>query len=222
MIGQSNNRMSPWPRALALGLMAGDLHKLDKRGGACVDMRAVVLVEGVSDQIAVETLAIRLGRNLEGEGVAVVPMGGAHAIGRFLTRFGADGVNAKLAGLYDVGEERVVRRSLQGTGRGSESQLTRADMERMGFYVCIDDLEDELIRALGSAQVLALLDSQGDLGSFRTLQKEPAWRGKTVEAQLRRFMGSGGSRKIRYARLLVNALDLADIPRPLHQVLAHV
>jgi hypothetical protein len=35
-------------------------------------------------------------------------------------------------------------------------------------------------------------------------------------------MGSGGSRKIRYARLLVEALDLDDVPRPLVGVLAHV
>jgi hypothetical protein len=95
-------------------------------------------------------------------------------------------------------------------------------MERLGFYVCVVDLEDELIRALGAASVQALLDSQGDLDSFRTLQKEPAWRGQSVEAQLRRFMGSGARRKIRYARLLVDALDLADTPRPLHGVLAHI
>jgi hypothetical protein len=35
-------------------------------------------------------------------------------------------------------------------------------------------------------------------------------------------MGSGGRRKIRYARLLVEALDLAEVPRPLNLVLAHV
>jgi hypothetical protein len=35
-------------------------------------------------------------------------------------------------------------------------------------------------------------------------------------------MGSGGRRKIRYARLLVDALDLADVPRPLDRLLAHV
>jgi hypothetical protein len=35
-------------------------------------------------------------------------------------------------------------------------------------------------------------------------------------------MGSGGSRKIRYASLLVDALDLTDVPRPLDGVLAHV
>jgi hypothetical protein len=35
-------------------------------------------------------------------------------------------------------------------------------------------------------------------------------------------MGSGGRRKIRYARLLVEALDLTRVPRPLDLVLAHV
>jgi hypothetical protein len=35
-------------------------------------------------------------------------------------------------------------------------------------------------------------------------------------------MGSGGRRKIRYARLLVDALDLTRMPRPLDLVLAHV
>ena len=38
--------------------------------------RAVVLVEGVSDQRALEALAERRGRNLEAERVAIVPIGG--------------------------------------------------------------------------------------------------------------------------------------------------
>ena len=41
---------------------------------------AVVLVEGLSDQAAVEALAERRGRDLDAEGVAVVPIGGAQAI----------------------------------------------------------------------------------------------------------------------------------------------
>src|SRR5947209_896421 len=136
---------------------------------ATVGSRAVVLVEGISDQIAVETLAALLGRDLASEGVSVVPMGGAHAIGRFLTRFGPQGENLKIAGLYDVGEERVVRRGLLRTGLHVGVPLTRPDMEELGFYVCIVDLEDELIRALGPAAVEAVIASQGELGSFRTL-----------------------------------------------------
>jgi hypothetical protein len=182
--------------------------------------RAVVLVEGVSDQCAVEALAERRGWNLDAEGISVVPIGGAQAIGRFLTLFGPRGLDVRLAGLCDAAEEGAFRRGLERAGLGS--MLTRADMERLGFYVCVADLEDELIRALGAASVEQVVDAQGDLGSFRTLQKQPAWQGRTTEEQLRRFMGSGGSRKIRYAHLLVEALDLSRVPRPLDLVLAHV
>jgi hypothetical protein len=187
---------------------------------AGVDSRAVVLVEGISDERALEALAERRGRNLETEGISVVPIGGAQSIGRFLNLFGPQGLDVRLAGLCDAGEEDDFRRGLERAGLGSN--LTRADMERLGFYVCVADLEDELIRALGAASVEQVVDAQGELGSFRTLQKQSAWQGRSNEEQLRRFMGSGGSRKIRYARLLVDALDLTQVPRPLDLVLAHV
>jgi hypothetical protein len=207
-------------RARAAALPSGGPQATRRALAGLDDARAIVLVEGLSDQIAVETLAARRGRNLEHEGVVVVPIGGAQAIGRFLTRFGPKGLGTRLAGLCDSGEEEVFRRSLEQAGFGSK--LTRADMERLGFHVCVEDLEDELIRALGPASIEAVLESQGDLGSFRTFQKQPAWRGRTIEAQLRRYMGSADRRKLRYARLLVEALDLADVPRPLDGVLAHV
>jgi hypothetical protein len=187
---------------------------------AGVDLHAVILVEGISDQRAVEALAERRGRDLDAEGISVVAMGGAQRIGRFLDVFGPQGLAITVAGLCDAGEEDDFRRGLERAGLGLN--LTRADMERLGFYVCVADLEDELIRALGATSVEQVVDAQGELGSFRTLQKQPEWKGRATEEQLRRFMGSGGSRKIRYARLLVNALDLDQIPRPLDMVLAHV
>jgi hypothetical protein len=95
-------------------------------------------------------------------------------------------------------------------------------MERLGFFVCVEDLEDELIRALGADGVQAVLETHGDLNAFRTFQKQPAWRDRPVQAQLRRFMGSADRRKLRYAHLLVEALDLSRVPRPLAGVLAHV
>jgi hypothetical protein len=184
------------------------------------ELRAVVLVEGISDQRALETLALRRGRDLDAEGITIVPIGGAQSIGRFLSRFGPQGIDVRLAGLCDAGEEGEFRRGLERAGLGTD--LTRADMESLGFYVCEADLEDELIRALGAATVEQIADVQGDLGSFRTLQKQPAWQGRPTEQQLRRWMGSGGRRKIRYARLLVEALDPGRVPRPLDLVLAHV
>jgi Overcoming lysogenization defect protein-like, TOPRIM domain len=183
-------------------------------------MSGVVLVEGISDQRAVEALAERRGRKLEAEGISVVPIGGAQAIGAYLDRLGPSGLDVKLAGLCDAAEERHFRRALERAGFGSN--LVRADMEELGFYVCVVDLEDELIRALGTDTVEEVVAAQGDLGSFRTLQKQPEWRGRPPEEQLRRFMGSGGRRKIRYARLLVEALDLAAVPRPLDGVLTSV
>ena len=183
-------------------------------------MQAVVLVEGSSDQVALETLAERRGRNLDAEGVLIVPIGGAQAIGNFLARYGPRGLNVKLAGLCDAGEESDFRRGLERAGLGAG--LTRDDMEKLGFYVCDADLEDELIRSLGAAAVERVVEAQGDLRSFRTLQKQVAWNGRRPEEQLRRFMGSGARRKIRYARLLVDALDLEHVPRPLDRVLAHV
>jgi hypothetical protein len=184
------------------------------------DSRAVVLVEGVSDRAALEALAERRGRDLDAEGVSVVATGGAQAFGRFLAEFGPYGLDLRLAGLYDAAEERDIRRGLERAGLGSN--LTRAELERLGFYVCDADLEDELIRALGAAKVEQVIDAQGDLGRFRTLQKQPEWRGRPAEEQLRRFMGSGGRRKIRYARLIVDALDLTQTPRPLDGVLSRV
>ena len=184
------------------------------------NQRAVVLVEGISDQRALETLAERRGRALDAEGISVVSIGGAQAIGKFLQRFGPQGLDVRLAGLYDAAEEGDFRRGLERAGFGSD--LSRAEMEQLGFYGCDADLEEELIRALGSEAVEHVVEAHGDLGSFRTLQKQPAWQGRPTEEQLRRFMGSGGRRKIRYARFLVEALELDQVPRPLAQVLAHV
>lgn len=180
-------------------------------------MHTVVLVEGVSDQYALEALAERRGRNLEAEGVAVVPMGGATNVRTFLGRYRGEAI--RLAGLYDVGEEDDIRRGLEWAGLGVD--LSRAGMEALGFYVCVADLEDELIRALGADTVEQVIDAAGELGSFRTLQKQAPWEGQPVEGQLRRFMGSGAGRKARYARLLVDALDLTRVPHPLDGLLAH-
>jgi hypothetical protein len=180
----------------------------------------VVLVEGNSDRRALEALAERRGRNLGAEGVAIVAMGGAHAIGRFLDRFGPHGLDVRVAGLCDAAEEIYFARALERAGLGSD--LTRADMERLGFYVCVADLEDELIRSLGAAAVEELIDAQGELGPFRTFQKQPAWRGRAVDEQLHRFIGTHSGRKLQSGDVLAHALDLTRVPRPLDGVLAHV
>jgi len=175
-------------------------------------------VEGISDQIAVETLAGLQGRDLAAEGVAVVPIGGVHAVGRFLARFGPQGAGLRVGGLCDAGEETHVLRVLARAGDAAPA--TRADLEREGFFVCDRDLEDELICAAGPEAIEAIMAAQGDLGAFRTLQKQAVWRGAPHADQVRRFLGSGAGRKLRYASLLVRALDLDRQPPPLRGVLA--
>jgi hypothetical protein len=185
-----------------------------------VAARAIVLVEGVSDQIAVETLARRHGRDLAAEGVVVLPTGGVHGIARYLRLFGPEGTGARLAGLCDAAEEHIVRRGLAAAGVGAPA--SRAELERLGFYVCVEDLEDELIRAAGPALAAEVLAAHGDLVAFRTIQRQPAWRGRDEAAQLRRFLGAGSHRKLRYARLLTEAIVSDRIPRPLEAALAAV
>jgi hypothetical protein len=159
-------------------------------------MSAVILVEGDSDRIALETLARRQGRE-----VSVVAIGGAQAIGRFVEGL----TQRRVAGLCDAGEADHFRRAL-----GAEH-----------VYVCEADLEEELVRALGTGAVEEILAANGDLRPFRTMQKQPEWRGRPVEDQLRRFLASGARRKIRYARFLVEALDLDRVPVPLASVIEH-
>lgn len=171
-----------------------------------MQLRGVVLVEGTSDQGAVETLARRRGRDLKAEGVAVVPMGGYGSLPRLLEQFRG----VPLAGLYDVGEERHFLRALGCADRG--------ELERAGFYACTRDLEDELTRAVGSEGMERVLAEHGELRAFRTYQKQLAHRDRPLEEQLHGFMWN---RKQKYAVVLVETLDLERIPRPLDRVLAH-
>jgi len=171
------------------------------------DSCAVVLVEGMSDQAAMDTLAARCGRDLRGEGIFVVPMGGATNIGHFVDLFGPDGFGVRLAGLCDQGEERDFRRGLDRVGP---------------YFVCVADLEDELIRALGTGRVEELIQAEGESGPFRTFTRQPAHRETPRDQQLRRFMGTRSGRKIRYGHVLAAALELTRIPGPLVGLLSVV
>lgn len=163
-------------------------------------MRAVVLVEGVTDRIALEAVAARLGRDLAGDGVEIVPIGGAQAIRRAF----AEREGEHVVGLCDAPEEGWFRRVLGAA-----------------TFVCVENLEDELIRALGAVRVEEIVAGEGDLETFRNFQNQPAWRGRSTESQLLRWMHNG-DRHHRYPPLLVAALEPHEIPRPLAGVLEHV
>ncbi|MCI0545548.1 MAG: ATP-dependent endonuclease [Actinobacteria bacterium] len=182
-------------------------------------LTTAILVEGSSDKNAVETLAPLLGHDLDAHGVVVVAIGGASKIGHALDAHGPRGSGHRLAGLCDLGEETAFRGALSRVWGPVE---TREDMEDLGFFVCVLDLEDELIRALGVDRVLEVVESERELGTFRSFQNQPAWRERPLPDQLRRFMGTFSGRKIRYASLLAETLEVDEIPSPLRCLLAHV
>lgn len=154
----------------------------------------VVLVEGESDRVAIETLAARVG--LAARDVRAV--GGSKGA----RRAAAELAGERLIGLVDVRE--------------------RADFERVldEVYVCDPDLEAEFIRALGVDGVEAVIAEQGELESFRSLQHQPAQRIRTPEQQLLRFFGGRSGNKPRYAALMAAAVSLDRIPQPLTALLA--
>lgn len=160
---------------------------------------------------------MKRGWDLTAEGIGVVPMGGITNIDKFAQALGPRGLRLRLAGLCDAAEQPYVMRNLHRMGLGSA--LSREDMEALGFFVCEADLEDELIRALGTAAVERVLEVEGELESFRRFQDQPAQRGRGAHAQLRRFMGTRARRKIRYGSLLVDGLPLERVPRALDLVL---
>lgn len=163
-------------------------------------MCAVVLVEGITDRIALEAVAAKLGRDLAAEGVEVVPIGGAQAIRRVSAEYEGE----RVIGLCDAGEERWFRRVLGDA-----------------THVCVENLEDELIRALGAGRVEEVVAAEGDLETFRNFQNQPAWRGRSIESQLLRWMHNG-DRHHRYPPLLIAELEPSELPSPLAGVLGHV
>ena len=185
-----------------------------------VTPRAVVLVEGNSDRVALHTLAERRGRDLAAEGVEVVAMGGITNTRAFASHYGPRGLGVPLAGLYDAPEEAKLRHGLAAAGLGAA--LEPDGLTGLGFYRCSADLEDELIRALGVEAVEAVIEAAGEARSLRLLAGMPAQRGWTREAVIRRFLGSRSGRKARYAELLVDALEPGRVPEPLAAVLDRV
>lgn len=164
--------------------------------------------------------ARRLGRDLESEGVAVVPLNGAHAIGRVLRELAATEPGAKLAGLYDAGEENVIRAALERAGRGSN--LDREQLERLGFFACAADLEDELIRAAGESNLSRLVELEGDAQPWHSFRNQHAWHGRPVDQQFRRFIRSVSERNRRYVRAIVETIEPSSLPRPLRLLLDYI
>jgi len=179
----------------------------------------LVLVEGDSDAGAVHALADRIGCDLGLHHIQIRSADGVTNFSRVLTELVRTHPGAEFCGMYDVADERHVRRAL---ANAAIPIAAHESLESFGFFACVADLEDELIRALGAEAVERVLAAQDELVSFRRFQAMPQHRHTPVHHQLRRFLGTRATRKIRSARRLVEVLDLARLPRPLAQLAARL
>ena len=152
---------------------------------------AAVLVEGWSDQAAVQSLAVRRGCDLAAGGIAVLPMGGVANFSKFVAALGSDGLGLRLAGLCDAAEET----------RMSPVSSSACDL--------VASSRVKALRNSGSscARPIWRTNSFG-----RWAQNQSSVCSKRAHMQLHRFMGTRALRKIRYGSLLVEALQLERVP----------
>ncbi|ANF32042.1 hypothetical protein A0130_10480 [Leifsonia xyli] len=163
-----------------------------------------ILVEGASDRAAVLAAADLLGLDLAASDVAVVAMGGAMSIRRFVAELGPSGDGLRLRGLCDAREAGYYQ---------------RAGLPDTAIFVCRPDLEAELLRALGPDRTFAVLEQEGDLRLFRMFQQQPAQRPRSLDQQLHRFLGTTSGRKEHYGAVLTGALAADELPAPLRGIL---
>jgi len=174
--------------------------------------RTLVLVEGESDANAARALAARVDCDLCSCRIGIRPAGGVTNFARVLLGYLSEHPGARVCGMYDTADEWHVRRAL---ARAEIPISGNGPIEESGFFACVADLEDELIRALGVRTVERIVEEQAELDSFRRFQAMPQHRDSPTHRQLHRFLGTRATRKIRSAKRLVEALDLARLPRPL-------
>ncbi|MFF5504911.1 TOPRIM nucleotidyl transferase/hydrolase domain-containing protein [Streptomyces roseolus] len=196
-------------RAAVAAWAAGGTGDAARELAARLPVRTVVLLEGRSDVAAVEALAARRGRDLAAEGVCALSMNGVTNAARHARLLGPPGLGLRLTGLCDDAERAHYARGLAAAGADPDA-----------FFVCVADLEDELIRALGVDRVGELVAAEGEGRALRTFLHQPAQRDRGPLPRMRRFLGTTSGRKIRYGRILVDGLDLARVPAPLDGLLA--
>ena len=104
----------------------------------------------------------------------------------------------------------------------SDTKAHVADLFKSGTGIVGVCAAGILIRAIGPERLAELIAAEGEGGALATLGKQAAWRDRPAGDLLHRFLRSKASRSLRYARLIVEALDEGRIPAPLSAVLASV
>lgn len=180
--------------------------------------RMFVLLEGPSDVAAVSALMKTLG--IDPVPVELVSLNGVTNVGRVLEEIRLlRGTDADVVGLCDAADTRFVEKALVADGL---PVADATDLPVYGFFVCQQDLEDELIRALGPGRALVALQGAGLGSKLEALRTQEPWVDRPLAEQLHRFCGAASGRKELAAGILATAMSEADIPEPLAMLLERI
>jgi hypothetical protein len=166
--------------------------------------RKVLLVEGLSDDLAVRSLAHSLGRDLDAEGITVLALDGGGGIGPHAQLLGPNGLGIPLRGQCDLDHEAQWIVALTKAGVPVAS---RADLESHGFFVADPDLEGCLVDALGVANAEGVVSAAGRDAQLRLFRIQPRWAELSAEESLIGFIKC---EKVFWAPRLAVALELTQ------------
>jgi len=130
-------------------------------------IRTLVLAESDRDGAAVRALAGLIGCDLGLHHIQIWSAAGVTNFPRVLADFVHTHPMADFCGMYDVADERHVRRAF---ARAAIPIAAHESLESFSFFACVADLEDELIRALGTKAVEHVLEAQAELNTFQRFQ----------------------------------------------------
>lgn len=180
-------------------------------------VRKIVLLEGVSDIAAVTGAAAVCDVALDE--VELVNLGGVTNVQRELIELHRMRGEFEILGLCDAPEVRFVEHALREVGRPVRDT---SDLAPYGFFVCHADLEEELIRALGTDRTVRVIEQLGLDMKLATLRQQPAWQDRPLAEQLHRFCGVASGRKELLAGALSAALEPSQVPDPLLQLVERI
>lgn len=180
-------------------------------------IRKVVLLEGVSDIAALTAVAATRGIALDH--VQLVDLGGVTNVRRELSELRHGSVDLEILGMCDAPEVRFVEQALNEIGC---SVRDASDLSSYGFFICHADLEEELIRALGTERAMAVVEDLRLDAKLATLRQQPAWQDRPLAEQLHRFCGVASGRKELLAGALAAALEPDEVPAPLHGLIDRI
>lgn len=152
--------------------------------------RSLILVEGPSEEIITRRVAELRGINLDREDISIVSLGAANNFPNAYNLFGPNGFNIAVSSLVDKAEAHL----LASTLGVNEDQLATNNV-----VICDADLENEYIRALGSARTVELL-TNSELGFVGVDEANVVAR-------------CGGQQKVKAALAIERGMTVAEAKR---------